>query len=237
MTRVFSFCLYGPENPLYYEGMIENIRIIQEYFPDWKIFVYVSPDVTPRMLERLRTHPQVVLHYTGEYGAINMIHRFYAIDEPDVEIMMCRDADSRVHWKDRWAIQEFLKSSYLAHTIRDNIEHTATMMGGLWGMRKIPGISLYDLHEEFKANPVNWGVGYDQSFLNDKLYPRVVDIILAHYSFDRCRFAREHAELFPFDWKNETYCGRVEVIEPKRAGWTSTTTLTPGAFTNILRKK
>lgn len=236
MVRVFSFCLYGPENPLYYEGLIENIVLIQTHFPSWKVYVYVAPDVTPQMMNRLRSYSNVVIRTTGKLGAINMTHRFYAIDEPEVEIMMCRDADSRVHWKDRWAIEQFLASSFMVHTIRDNVEHTATMMGGLWGMRKVPGISLYDLHEEYKARPIDWGVGYDQSFLNDKLYPRVIDIILAHYSFDNCRFVRETAEKFPFEWSNDVYCGRVEHLvsqpEPRKPP-----TLTSGVFTNILHKK
>jgi hypothetical protein len=237
MTRVFSFCLYGPENPLYYEGLIENILLIRDYFPEWKVYVYIAPDVTPSMEHRLQEYPNVVIRHTGEYGAVNMTYRFYAIDEPQVEVMMCRDADSRVHWKDRWAIQDFLASSFMVHTIRDNVVHYATMMGGLWGMRKIEGITIQELHEEFKSKPVNWGIGYDQNFLHDKLYPRVVDIILAHYSFDNCRFARENAVKFPFTWTNDVYCGRVEAVESKKTNWTSNRTLSSGVFTNILRKK
>jgi hypothetical protein len=237
MTRVFSFCLYGPENPLYYDGLIENILLIREYFPDWKVYVYVAPDVTPQMQKRLGEYPNVVVRHTGEYGHVNMIHRFFAIDEPEVEIMMSRDADSRVHWKDRWAIQEFLKSPYLVHTIRDNYEHYTMLMGGLWGMRKVDGISIHALYEEFKAKPISWGVGHDQSFLKDKIYPRVVDDVLAHYSFDRCRFLREHGVKFPFTWTNDVYCGRVEAVESKKTNWTSNRTLSPGVFTNILRKK
>jgi hypothetical protein len=166
-----------------------------------------------------------------------MIYRFYAIDEPEVEIMLCRDADSLVHWKDRWAIQEFLNSSYMVHVIRDNYEHIAMMMGGLWGMRKIDDISIRDLHTEFKLNPKEMGAGEDQNFLSSKLYPRVIDVVLAHYSFERCQFVREHAVKFPFEWTNDVYCGRIEKFAPETTNGVPEKTLTRGMFTNILRKK
>lgn len=210
--NVFSFCLYGPENSKYYRGMHENIFLASKYFPDWKVYVYVAPDVEESMLQSLNTYTNVVLRLTGETGPINMIHRFYAIDEPEVDLMMVRDADSRIHWKDRWAIREFAKQpQFIAHTIRDNIEHTAEMMGGLWGLRKTSGLNMHEQYAGYKED-VERGhrFGHDQNFLSDVIYPKVVPRMLVHYSNNR-RKIDETAVEFPFEWINDVYCGRIEL--------------------------
>lgn len=212
MVNVISFCLYGPENPKYYTGLLENIFLAGKYFPDWKVYVYYGSDITDKMLTHLKALTSVVLRETGQTGAINMIHRFYAIDEPEVDLMMVRDADSRIHWKDRWAIREFVKQTqFIAHTIRDNIEHTADMMGGLWGLRKSAGLNMHDEYRQYKEDPEKGHRnGHDQNFLSDVIYPKVVSRMLVHYSNTRRKLG-EHAVEFPFDWTNDVYCGRVEL--------------------------
>ncbi len=208
---MFSFCLYGPENPLYYRGMLENIALITAHFPTWKIYIYTGSDVTETMMKQLESYSNVVIRPTGISGAVNMIHRFYAIDEPDVDLMMVRDADSRVHWKDRWAIKQFLsQTQYIAHTIRDNREHTAPLMGGLWALRKSSGLNIHAEYSDYKEDIARGRfLGHDQNFLMDVVYPKVVGGLLVHYSNGR-KFADETAVEFPFVWTNDVYCGRVE---------------------------
>ena len=211
MVNVFSFCLYGPENPRYYPGLLQNVELVAKYFPAWKVYVYVAPDVEPTMIEALRVHSNVVLRETGVTGPINMIHRFYAIDEEGVDLMMVRDADSRIHWKDRWAVRDFLsRPHFVAHTIRDNREHSAEMMGGLWGIRKQSGINLHEQYAAYKEDTSRGRRnGHDQNFLTDVIYPQVQPRLLVHYSCGR--FLRNESAIeFPFDWSNDVYCGRVE---------------------------
>jgi hypothetical protein len=209
---VFSFCLYGPSNPRYYPGLLENIDLVAQYFPDWKVYIYVAPDVDPDMIETLAARPTVVLRETNITGERNMIHRFYAIDEPEVDLMMVRDADSRIHWKDRWAIRDFLRRPhYHAHAIRDSPMHKSEMLGGLWGIRKSAGLNIRDLYstyvQDMRAGPRN---GHDQCFLTDVVYPLVRTGLLVHYSCGQ--FLRlEAAVEFPFEgWADDHYfCGAV----------------------------
>lgn len=212
MVNVFSFCLYGSDNPKYYVGLLENIFLAGKYFPDWKVYVYVSPDVTPDIMNTLKACSSVILQETGLNGPINMIHRFYAIDEPGVDLMMVRDADSRIHWKDRWAIREFLKHpEFVGHTIRDNIQHTADMMGGLWGLRKSSGLNMHSEYANYKEDSkLGHRVGHDQNFLADVVYPKIVSRMFVHYSNSRRKLG-EYAVEFPFEWRNDVYCGRVEL--------------------------
>ncbi len=214
---VFSFCLYGPETPYYYRGMLENLELIQKHFPGWKTYIYLGTDVPEHTRERLATYPFVVLREAGITGPKTMVHRFFAIDEPDVDLMLVRDADSRIHWKDRWAIREFLRHSQsVGHCIRDNVVHKTELCGGLWGMRKVEGLSIRELHDDFEEKMLLMGhammrSGYDQDFLRLYVYPHLAGRgLLIHYS-NNCLLDGERGVEFPFAWNNETFCGRGEV--------------------------
>jgi len=216
MVNAFSFCLYGPSNPRYYTPLLENIGIVQQYFPGWKVWIYIAPDVDPSYVAVLRTYSNVVLCPTSTLGAANMILRFYAIDHPDVEIMFVRDADSLIHWKDRWAIQRFLEQpQYVAHTIRDHKDHTSKLMGGLWGVRKSVGLNIEEQYKTYLKNPIDLGIAHDQNFLSARIYPLVLPNLLVHYSNDRL-VSGENGEPFPFAWSDEIYCGKIE--RPSQSG-------------------
>jgi len=218
MVNAFSFCLYGPRNSRYYLPLLENIRIASQHFPDWKVYIYIAPDVDPEYVKVLESYSNVVLRPTGVRGDANMIRRFTAIDEPDVELMLVRDADSLIHWRDRWAISRFIEQpEYVAHTVRDHVDHTARLMGGLWGLRKSAGIVVADEYVVFKNNPVDFGIAHDQNFLRGIIYPKVSDRLLVHYSNGRI-YEGERGEEFPFTWTNDMYCGRIEipVTSPRR---------------------
>ena len=63
----------------------------------------------------------------------------------------------------------------------------------------------------FKENPnEKHGMGHDQNFLTDRIYPRVRPVLLVHYSNGRS-LPGEKAVEFPFDWINDVYCGRIEL--------------------------
>lgn len=211
MTSVFSFCIYGPERPLYYHGLLENIELARRHFPASKVYVYAGADVSDVYKQRLLEYPNVVLRETGELGAINMIHRFFALDELGNDVMFVRDADSRIHWKDRWSIRDFLnRPEFVAHTIRDHKQHTARMMGGLWGLRKVAGIHVKTEYEIFKKNEVDHHHAHDQNFLIDRVYPAVKERLLVHRCEDAVWFKGEHVVVFPFAYSNDVYCGRIE---------------------------
>lgn len=213
MVNVFSYCLYGPNNPRYYVPLLENIKLISSYFVGWRVRIYLGSDVDVQYKDVLKTYNIVDIHETGVTGPINMIYRFYAIDDPDVDIMMVRDADSLVHWKDRWAIHEFLKSDFTAHTIRDHKDHTSKLMGGLWGIKKSSGLNIQHEYEEYLKHPTDLGIAHDQNFLSCQLYPKVSQSLLVHYSNGRV-FEGEYGTEFPFQWTEDLFCGQVH-IKPK----------------------
>jgi hypothetical protein len=190
--------------------MIENIQLIHTHFPGWFVFVYVGSDVTPEMISTLQRAPYVVVKMTGKTGIENMIERFYAIDEPDVETMIVRDADSRVHQRDRWAINDFMNSpQFVAHTIRDHKDHSASLMGGLWGLRKSATINIRTEYEAYKLNPQDLGIALDQNFLTSRIYFKVRNALLVHHGAGPTG-RLETVRPFPTPWTEASYCGKIE---------------------------
>jgi hypothetical protein len=193
--------------------MTQNIELIQKHFPTWKVYLYVSPDVDEEFLKQISQYPNVVLKPTGKMGTINRLERLFAIDEPEVETMFVRDADSRVHWKDRWAINDFLiKTRYVAHLIRDNKEHDSKILAGLWGIRKLSNIHIRSIYEDFLRNPKDLFFGedgIDQSFLGSYLYPIIKPNALIHYSHKYITTGENGVE-FPFEYNDECHCGKVD---------------------------
>lgn len=234
MVNAFSFCLYGPPNPRYYNPLIENLKIIQEHYPNWKVWIHFAGDVDAGFLRVLESYPQVVLRHTGKLGAINMVERFCTLDEPGVDLMVVRDADSLIHWRDRWAIQQFLdRPQYTLHVIRDHPAHGIRIPGGLWALRKTDGFTLRAEHDRFTQNPTDYGVAHDQNFLTACVYPRFRDSVYVTYDRPANRFENEAGDPFPFQWSEDLYCGRIEfppdpkAFVPKIAGGRITTVRVP----------
>jgi hypothetical protein len=217
MVNAFSFCLFGPTSGIYHRGFLENVEIIKNRYPGWVVYVYLAPDTDSGFIAHCRTLPTVRIRFTTTLGFDNTIWRFYAIDEPDVEVCFFRDADSRVHWKDRWAIDSFINSNgFKAHVIRDHKEHTAMIAAGMWGLRKGVIPSICALYEQWtpifagNGDPADiTGFGIDQNFLTRCIYPLIQSSMLLHYS-NNCIFLNETGIEFPFTWSNDIYCGRQE---------------------------
>jgi len=203
--KVFSFCLYGNRDK-YCLGLIENLKLIAEHFPSWVTFVYFAPDVPQHILSRLREFSRVLLKPTNDMGANNMIHRFFAIDEDAVDIMVVRDADSRIHSRDRWSINTWLSSGKMAHIVRDHPYHGAFMMGGVWGVRKgILSQSMRSLFESYRSQHRN-AHGEDQHFLARVIYPLLCRDALYHC----CIKIGQHEVLtpIPFAIQNGEFIGQ-----------------------------
>jgi hypothetical protein len=64
-----------------------------------------------------------------------MLWRFFAIDDPNVDVVIFRDCDSRVSEREAVAVQEWLRSGTAMHRMHECPEHwNAQVMGGMWGI-------------------------------------------------------------------------------------------------------
>lgn len=208
--NAFSFCIYG-NNEYYYNGLSENIKLIQEYYPDYLIYIYVGNDSRTDLIENMKSmYDRIVWRYTNEAGSINMIYRFFAIDNPSIQTIHVRDADSRVHERDRWAINTFMQSNKVAYTIRDNPAHNVRMMGGLWGCKKLPFSvqSLFQMYRTLLLGSKN-DFGYDQQFLSNFIYPQIVPSFMVFTNY--CVLSNlENVIEFPDTLRKDIFCGMPE---------------------------
>jgi hypothetical protein len=109
--------------------------------------------------------------------------RFEAIDEPDVEIMISRDTDTRILFREKMAVEEWINSNKIFHIMRDHPWHTSKIMGGMFGTRKIPDIiSWKEIMNEFIQEG---NYDYDQKFLNEYIYPVIANDVMIHASFNK----------------------------------------------------
>lgn len=164
LNKVFSFCLYGSDYN-YYNGLLENIKIIRDSFPDFEIFVYKG------ICDRSWVLPEgVTVIETHRDGASNTLCRYLPLKMAEVGFV--RDADSRITERDQWCIKDFLESPYSYHTIRDHIWCKSRIMGGLFGWKKSLDMSL--------QIPPEAAYGFDEAYLASFLYPLIVPELLVH---------------------------------------------------------
>jgi len=184
--KVFSFCIYGSELN-YYNGLLENINIINEYFPDFEIYIYKGfCDATWTFQGK-----NIKVIETEREGAINMLFRYLPLTFADLGFV--RDADSRIYERDRWCIQQFLKSSKNYHIVRDHYYHKEPIMGGIFGWKKTLNINL-----GLDATII---YSEDMSYLKTHLYPLVKSDSLVHTN--NHAYAGEHVELIDISQVNQ----------------------------------
>lgn len=183
--KVFSFCIYGTERN-YYDGLLENIKIIQEYFPDFEIYIYkgiCDPNWTFE-------GGNIKVIETDREGGVNMFYRFLPITFADIGFW--RDADSRISERDRWCIQEFLKSDKLFHITRDHYWHTAKIMGCSFGWKKTI---------EYSFDIDKFTYGDDELYVAKYIYPQVMKNSLVHTN--NHAFCGEYVELITIPHKDK----------------------------------
>ena len=170
---------------MYVHGMMENARILNHIFPEYRVNIYTADDVSSQAIETLKTYPNVNIVEVisnGRNKFKNLFDRFLAIDDPDCSIMFSRDADSRVHVRDQGCIEDFINSDKQLHIIRDHPCHKMPIMGGLFGLRKTalkePMRVLIDRY--FQGKRIFDRKGEDQYFLRQVLYPPLKNNTLIH---------------------------------------------------------
>jgi hypothetical protein len=123
--------------------------------------------------------------------------RFEAIINPDVEIMMSRDTDTRILSREILAVREWMDSDKLFHIMRDHPHHSSNIMGGMFGIKKGCVVDWENLINECVQQGQR---DYDQNFVSNIIYPLVVSNSMIHTSFNR---REPHAKSFPIPFDSE----------------------------------
>jgi hypothetical protein len=197
MKKIISFSLYGGDRK-YSHGMLCNVELAKIIYPDWICRIYYSDSVEKYYVEELKKYDNVELvRKIEKNNKSSMMWRFLPIDEHDVEIMLSRDADSRLSWREKTCVDIFMESDNLLHSIRDQVNHDR-IMGGMWGIKKNNRIKMSKLIKEWEGGN---GYGSDQNFVRHVIEPKFNDVYTVHCS--------THLRTFPEMEKSNHFVGEV----------------------------
>ena len=204
MKKVISFSLWG-NNPTYNIGAIKNAELAKDVYPDFECWFYIHQESVPEeTIKKLQEFDNTkIIFKTGDLNKIKpMMWRFESIDDPEVEIMMSRDTDTRFLLREKLAVDEWLNSKTLFHIMRDHPLHNNAILGGMFGTKKIPQLSSWS--NVIKNFNQSGHYQYDQDFLRDYIYPLIKNNSTIHASFYKME---PHAKNFPVK-----YCSNLRFV-------------------------
>ena len=180
--KIISFSLYG-EDIKYALGAIRNIEFAKKHYPDWICRFYCSEDA--KSLDSLSSLDCEILIIKSKIPP--MYWRFFAVDDPEVDVVISRDCDSLVNAREAAAVKEWINSDKVFHTMHDcDIKggHQSIVMGGMWGIKKPNDIEFVKEIDFFAKKRRNYKFSYgdDQEFLRNIVYKRYKDSCIDHHS-------------------------------------------------------
>lgn len=184
-----SFSLYG-SNPKYIVGAVRNAIQIRRFYPDFVALFYVDPVVPESCITDLEALGAKFSYMTNSSQISNlMMWRFMAVEKPDADVVLIRDADSRFSERETRAVDQWLRSDNLFHSMRDYPAHDTEIMGGMWGWKKSLRLTMYDdVVNWLRCGPNKTGHGFDQHFLSEVIWPKVAHTVMQHDSFFRDKY-------------------------------------------------
>lgn len=180
MKKVICFSLWG-DNPKYTIGAVKNADLSLDIYPEWICRYYVGKSTPSNIIEELkrRSNTEIsIMHEEGNWEST--FWRFYAASDPSVDIMISRDADSRLDKREKEAVDEWLNSDKDFHIMRDHPEHGVPILAGMWGARNKVVFNLYDLAQDYIKGDY---YQVDQNFLREKIYPLIKENNVTHDEF------------------------------------------------------
>jgi hypothetical protein len=188
MNKVISFSLWG-NNPKYTIGAIKNAELALSIYPEWKCIFFVGADTSQEIIAQLKKFLNTsIIHKTEACDWTGMFWRFETSYDPDIDISIFRDTDSRLNYREKYAVDDWLNSDKTFHIMRDHPHHGFPILGGMWGYKKN---AKYDLKKLFDTFTPNNSYGTDYNFLGNILYPRIAEDKVVHDPFfDRLPFPK-----------------------------------------------
>lgn len=181
--NIIAYSLFGA-NPRYCEVAVINAILSPLIYPEWTCRFYVDDSVPTHVIDRLvHHHAQIVQVNKDELGFSGLFWRFLVLADTDVHCFIIRDADSLLSYKERAAVDEWLKSGKFFHLMRDDVCHNELILAGMWGgyVGAFPNI-MADMRAYFEKLPT-LNKTIDQQFLRNHIWVTVNQSVLVHDKF------------------------------------------------------
>lgn len=182
--KAICFSLWGDKS-MYLVGALENIELAKEIYPEWKCRFYIDSLVPIEISTKIKEAGGEVVTIVNDKGPFyGMFWRFLAVDDPDVDVFISRDCDSRLNYREKVAVDEWLVSNKCLHTMHDNHGHRSVpILGGMWGLKK-------GCFPDMAGKIAKWGrydcKGIDQHFLWQCVWPFLQGNCMRHVGHSSC---------------------------------------------------
>lgn len=202
--NIISFSLYGNQ-PRYCETLVKNVEVAKSLFPAWRCRIYLDNSVPHHIWTRLLQADAQLVDMSHEKHIYPTLWRFLVIDDPQVERFLIRDADSLLSEREQAAIEEWVRTPYWFHHMRDYFTHTELLLAGMWAgygglIQNVEG-QIRSFMESYRGN----ARFTDQYFLKVNLWPTVRQSILNHdelFDFHRAQPWPSHS---PVRWETTQF--------------------------------
>ncbi|KKN46758.1 hypothetical protein LCGC14_0669820 [marine sediment metagenome] len=174
------------------------IRTYRTIYPEWELRIHHDGTV-------LESDYGQTLQWLADAGIVKLVHmgpadklcesmlwRMAPLDDPEVEYFVCRDIDSCPTPRERKAVDTWIDSGKIIHSINDSRSHTG-LMGGMVGIKCAPfrakmggGIETFKPLWKTKGWDLNTH-GDDQRFLNFFIKRRFRRDILWHTELPKAK--------------------------------------------------
>ena len=120
MKKVISFSLYKAPDEWektmdtsfnkYIRGLKENIKYIEEFYPEWVVYIYYSEFIDDSIFDNITSKNEIKKIKMSDIDINAMQWRFLPNDEEDVEYFIVRDIDSRPSKREVTSVNEWISS-------------------------------------------------------------------------------------------------------------------------------
>ena len=215
MKKAISFSLWG-DKFRYIGGAIENAKLASIVYPDWDCVFFVASSVPKETLDELSKFPNVKILLTESRGDwTGMFWRFSLIDSGEYDYVIVRDIDSRLSFREKVAVDEWIASGKKFHILRDNVQHNTEILGGMWGVTK--GVMNFtQLISSYAGCGDYWQT--DQNFLRDVVWSTASQSNVTHDEFfvkSKFPFGTRH----PAHFVGQAYDGDGTVLGSTESFW------------------
>ncbi len=185
--KLVSFCIWG-DSDLYNLGLLENAIQMPKIFPGWIMHICYTHTANQKIMNEIAKFPWVEMEiYEEPNHSKNTMHRFLAGMKPNNDVVIFRDADSRLLKRDYMAVMDWLNNTNKkVHLMRDHPANKFKIMAGLWGVRDgiIAKPEIVQKFYDYYKNPEfeKWTI--DQVYLQKYIYPLIENTTCIHASFN-----------------------------------------------------
>jgi|2_EtaG_2_1085320.scaffolds.fasta_scaffold10460_2 hypothetical protein len=133
--KLITFSLWGAD-PKYLRGALKNAELANTIYSGWMCRFYVGRSVPFPIIHELKSFENVEVVEKDEWGDwTSMYWRFEPASEDGIEVMISRDTDSRLGYREKNAVDEWISSDKGFHIMRDHPFHKFPVLGGMWGVK------------------------------------------------------------------------------------------------------